>query len=48
MIRASFPTVWLFLLTGVTAAAVNFFSRLLYNHWLDYSSSIIVAYLSAW
>jgi len=36
----------LFLLTGGTAAAVNFFSRILYNHWLDYSSSIIVAYLT--
>lgn len=36
----------LFLLTGGTAAAVNFASRILYNHWLDYSTSIIVAYLT--
>jgi putative flippase GtrA len=36
----------LFLLTGGTAAAVNFFSRIVYNHWLDYPSSIIVAYLT--
>lgn len=35
----------LFLLTGGTAAAVNFFSRIVFNHWLDYSTSIIVAYL---
>ena len=36
----------LFLITGGTAAAVNFASRILYNHWLDYSISIIVAYLT--
>lgn len=36
----------LFLLAGGTAAAVNFFSRILYNHWLNYSTSIIVAYLT--
>ncbi len=36
----------LFLLTGGTAAAVNFLSRIFYNQWLDYSSSIIVAYLT--
>ena len=36
----------LFLLTGGTAAAINFASRILYNHWLDYSNSIIVAYLT--
>jgi putative flippase GtrA len=36
----------LFLLTGGTAAAVNFFSRILYNHWLNYSTSILVAYLT--
>lgn len=36
----------LFLLTGGTAAAVNFASRILYNHWVDYSTSIIIAYLT--
>lgn len=36
----------LFLLTGGTAAAINFASRILYNHWLDYSTSIIIAYLT--
>lgn len=35
-----------FLVTGGTAAAVNFGSRLLYNRWLDYSSSVIVAYIT--
>lgn len=36
----------LFLLTGGTAAAVNFVSRIFYNQWLDYSTSIIVAYIT--
>lgn len=36
----------LFLLTGGTAAAVNFASRILYNYWMDYSISIIAAYLT--
>jgi len=35
-----------FLVTGGTAAAVNFGSRLLYNRWLDYSSSVIAAYIT--
>jgi putative flippase GtrA len=47
MIRAfSSRQFVLFLLTGGTAATVNFTSRILYNHWMDYSASIIVAYLS--
>jgi putative flippase GtrA len=36
----------LFLLTGGTAATVNFVSRIFYNNWLDYSTSILVAYLT--
>lgn len=36
----------IFLVTGGTAAAVNFGSRLLYNRWLDYSSSVILAYIT--
>jgi len=36
----------IFLLTGGIAAAVNFGSRIAYNHWLDYSASIVVAYLT--
>ena len=36
----------IFLLTGGTAAAVNFGSRIIYNHWMDYSNAIIVAYLT--
>lgn len=35
----------LFVLTGGTAAAVNFLSRIAFNQWLDYSSAIILAYL---
>lgn len=34
-----------FLLTGGTAAAVNFGSRILLNRWMDYSAAIVVAYL---
>lgn len=33
-----------FLLTGGTAAAVNIGSRVLYQHWLDFSFAVIVAY----
>jgi len=35
----------LFLLTGGTAAVVNFGSRILVNPWLGYSAAIVVAYL---
>ncbi len=47
MIRAFASRQFLmFLLTGGTAAAVNIASRIVYNQWLDYSASIIVAYLT--
>lgn len=36
----------LFLITGGAAAGVNFCSRIFYNLWLSYSSSIIIAYLT--
>jgi putative flippase GtrA len=36
----------LFLITGGTAAVVNFGSRIVYNLWLDYSTSILIAYLT--
>lgn len=35
-----------FLLTGGTAAAVNFGSRVLYSLWLDFSSAVIIAYIT--
>ncbi len=35
-----------FLLTGGTAAAVNFGSRIAYNQWLDFSSAVILAYVT--
>lgn len=35
-----------FLVTGGTAAAVNFGSRILYNQWLPFSGAVILAYLT--
>lgn len=35
-----------FLLTGGTAAAVNFGSRIFYNFWLDFSVAIVLAYVT--
>lgn len=35
-----------FLFTGGIAAAVNFFSRIIYNHWVDFSTAIIFAYIT--
>lgn len=35
-----------FLLTGGTAAAVNFGSRIAYSTWLNFSSAVILAYLT--
>lgn len=35
-----------FLLTGGTAAAINFISRIVYNQWLGFSSAVILAYLT--
>ncbi len=35
-----------FLLTGGTAAAVNFGSRIVYNVWMDFSSAVILAYIT--
>jgi putative flippase GtrA len=34
-----------FFVTGGIAALVNFCSRILLNYWMDFSSSIIIAYL---
>lgn len=36
----------MFLLSGGTAAVVNFGSRILYNIWLNFSSSVILAYIT--
>ncbi|KOX99788.1 hypothetical protein AL066_26560 [Pseudomonas nunensis] len=35
-----------FLLTGGTAAAVNFGSRVLYNQWTSFSTAVVLAYLT--
>jgi putative flippase GtrA len=34
-----------FLVTGGTAAAVNFGSRIIFNFWMDFSVAIVLAYL---
>jgi len=36
----------IFLLTGGIAAVVNFGSRILYSMWLDFSSAVILAYIT--
>ncbi len=36
----------IFLVTGGLAACVNFGSRILYNRWLDFSTSVVLAYLT--
>jgi len=36
----------LFVATGGFAALVNFLSRILYNHWLGFSISVIMAYIT--
>jgi putative flippase GtrA len=36
----------IFLLTGGTAAAVNFGSRIIYNHWFGFSTSVVLAYIT--
>jgi putative flippase GtrA len=35
-----------FLLTGGMAAALNFGSRIVYSHWLSFSSAVILAYVT--
>ena len=35
-----------FVATGGIAAAVNFASRILYDHWMGFSAAVIVAYLT--
>ena len=36
----------MFLITGGLAAAVNFGSRILYNQWMGFSASIVLAYIT--
>lgn len=35
-----------FIVTGGIAATVNFVSRIFYNHWVDYSLAIVLAYIT--
>lgn len=47
MIQQFFSRQFLFfLLTGGTAAAVNFGSRIVYSVWLGFSSAVILAYIT--
>ena len=36
----------LFVVTGGIAAAANFGSRILFNRWMDFSSAVILAYIT--
>jgi putative flippase GtrA len=36
----------MFLFTGGTAATVNFGSRILYSHWVGFSTAVIMAYVT--
>lgn len=37
---------FVFVLTGGLAASVNFGSRIVYNQWFDFSTSVVFAYLT--
>jgi putative flippase GtrA len=46
MMQALFSNqFFVFLISGGIAAAANFFSRILFSHWLGYSAAIVLAYL---
>ncbi|TFH75042.1 GtrA family protein [Gammaproteobacteria bacterium LSUCC0112] len=36
----------MFLLTGGTAAVVNFVTRLVYNQWMSFSSAVVLSYIT--
>lgn len=36
----------MFVVTGGVAAAANFGSRILFNYWMDFSSAVILAYIT--
>ncbi|MDP1756903.1 MAG: GtrA family protein, partial [Pseudohongiella sp.] len=47
MIRAFLSRQFLmFLLTGGTAAVVNFVTRLIYNQWMSFSSAVVLSYIT--
>lgn len=35
-----------FLLTGGTAAMVNFLTRIIYNNWMGFSAAVVLAYIT--
>jgi putative flippase GtrA len=47
LIRQFFTRQFLtFLLTGATAAAINFASRIVYSQWLDFPEAVVLAYIT--
>lgn len=36
----------IFLIAGGIAASVNFFSRIIYSNWVDFSTAIVLAYIT--
>lgn len=36
----------MFLLVGGFAASINFGSRIIYNHWINFSASVVAAYIT--
>ena len=36
----------MFLMTGGTAAVVNFVTRLIYNQWVSFSSAVVLSYIT--
>jgi putative flippase GtrA len=47
MIKAFMSRQFLmFLMTGGTAAVVNFVTRLIYNQWMSFSSAVVLSYIT--
>jgi putative flippase GtrA len=47
MIRAFMSRQFvMFLLTGGTAAVVNFVTRFIYNQWMSFSSAVVLSYIT--
>jgi putative flippase GtrA len=44
--KAASPQFLKFLVAGGFAAAVNFGSRIVFNHWMPFSAAIVVAYIA--
>ncbi|CAE6818307.1 hypothetical protein R69658_05729 [Paraburkholderia aspalathi] len=44
--KVASPQFLKFLLAGGVAAAVNFCSRIVFNHWMPFSAAIVMAYIA--